>query len=68
MQLSEIVALLGYAVYLEIIELRFCDLDKDLKRKIIERGKRDTIIKTTDDNNNDEGNNDLEESFGEDKN
>ena len=68
LQLSEIVALLGYAVYLEIIELRFCDLDKDLKRKIIERGKRDTIIKTTDDNNNDEGNNDLEESFGEDKN
>ena len=62
MQSSEIIALLGYSVYLEIIELRFCGLDKDLKRKIIERGERETIHKSIE-NNIDENNNDFDESF-----
>ena len=35
---AEIFSLLGYSVYLEIIELHFCELDKNLKRKIIVRG------------------------------
>ena len=42
---NDILALLGYSVYLEIIELRFCDLDKDLKVNIIERGNRESLQK-----------------------
>ena len=45
LQISEITALLGYAIYLEIIELKFCNLDKDLKRNIIERGETETVMK-----------------------
>ena len=56
LQSSEIIALLGYSVYLEIIELRFCGLDKDVKRKIIERAKKESIHTKYIDNN-DEGNN-----------
>ena len=37
-------ALIGYSVYLEIIELRFCELENDLKKNIIERGDRETEI------------------------
>ena len=36
LEFAEIVAILGYSVYLEIIELRFCGLDKKLKRKLTE--------------------------------
>ena len=57
LQASEIIAILGYAVYLEIIELNFCELDKDLRRKIIERGEREILQKSLDDNNNREENN-----------
>ena len=67
LQSSEIIALLGYSVYLEIIELRFCGLDKDLKRKIIERGERETIHKSIE-NNIDENNNDFDESFIDENN
>ena len=62
------ILLLGYAVYLEIIELRFCNLDKDLKRKIMERAQRDTIIKHADYNDEDEDNSDFDESYTEEKN
>lgn len=37
-EFAEIFALLGYSVYLEIIELHFYDLDQDLKRRISVRG------------------------------
>ena len=33
-EFSEVFALLGYSVYLEIIELRFCGLTNDLRRRI----------------------------------
>ena len=36
--LSEILSIIGYFIYLEIIELRFCGLNKDIKINIIERG------------------------------
>ena len=62
LQISEITALLGYAVYLEIIELKFCNLDKDLKRNIIERGERETIMKPIENKNDDDENND-DDSF-----
>ena len=45
LELAEILAIIGYAVYLEIIELRFCGLDKDIKKNIIKRGFRETPLK-----------------------
>lgn len=50
LETSEIIAILGYLVYFEIIELRFCGLDKDLKINIIKRGIRDTLLKSIDSN------------------
>ena len=37
LEFAEIFAFLGYLVYLEIIELKFCGLDTNIKRKIINR-------------------------------
>ena len=34
---AELFGLFGYLVYLEIIELRFCNLDENLKRNILNR-------------------------------
>ena len=42
MEFAEIFAFFGYLVYLEILELKFCGLDKDLKRKIIKRNDLET--------------------------
>ena len=72
LQSSEIIALIGYSVYLEIIELRFCGLDKDVKRKIIERAKKESINSKFIDNNdedsiednNDENNNSFYDDNG----
>lgn len=60
LQASEIIALIGYAVSLEIIELNFCGMDNDLRRKIIERGERETLNKPLDENseNGDDNNED----------
>ena len=58
LEISEILSILGYAVYLEIIELRFCGLDRDLKKNIIKRGFRETPLKlsfSVDDNEDLEG-------------
>ena len=65
LELTEFLALLGYLVYLEIIELRFCELNKDIKQNIIDRGKRETISKPLEnsfdsDDNSDEENNENE--------
>ena len=30
-------------IYVEIIELKFCELNKNIKKAIIERGERETI-------------------------
>ena len=51
LETAEFLALLGYSIYLEIIELRFCGLDEDLKKKIKERGIRDTTISKIEENN-----------------
>ena len=45
LEMTEMAALIGYAVYLEIIELRFFGFDQDLKRNIIERGVRESTLK-----------------------
>ena len=42
LEFAEIFAFFGYLVYLEILELKFCGLDKDLKRKIIKRNDLET--------------------------
>ena len=39
---AEIFAFLGYLVYLEVLELKFCGLDHDLKRHIIYRNDYET--------------------------
>ena len=68
LQTSEIMALLGYIIYLEIIELRFCGLDKDLRRNIIIRGERETIQKPLDDNSFEENCDLNQNSFDEERN
>lgn len=41
-EVSYIIAFLCYLIYLEIIELRFCEYDTNLKDRIIDRGMRET--------------------------
>ena len=40
-ELTEIFAFLGFMVYLEIIELNFCGLNENIKRRIMEKGERE---------------------------
>ena len=58
LEMAEICALLGYSVYLEIIELRFFGLDKDIRKNIIRRGDIEAIniINTPDDYYDDDEN------------
>ena len=63
LELTEIFALFGYLIYLEIIELRFWELDNDLKINIINRGNRETDYKTLETTNEDE----FDESFRDDE-
>ena len=62
LELAEIFAIFGYLIYLEIIELRFCDLDKNLKRHIIERGENEMrfslspLVDSDSDSDDDENN------------
>ena len=46
--MAEICAFLGYIIFLEIIELKFCDLNKDIKKNIIERGIVESKMKDID--------------------
>ena len=41
LQLSQLLELIGCLIYLEIIELRFCGLNKYLKKNIIKRAEFD---------------------------
>ena len=43
-EFSEIFAIIGYCIYLQLIELRFCGLDNDLKKNIIIRGKYESKL------------------------
>ena len=63
--MSAIISAISSCIYLEIIELHFCKLDKNLKENIILRSRIDTIscelenvVSDDGDNNNDENNND----------
>lgn len=44
LEVAEITAILGYSVYLEIIELRFCELDNKLKRKLSEAANLESQV------------------------
>ena len=41
---GDIAAITGFLLYLEMIELHFCNLDFNIKRKIIRRGQEDYIV------------------------
>ena len=41
---AEILALLGECVYLQLIELKFCNLDVNLNKNIIDRSKKESMI------------------------
>ena len=43
LQISELLEFIGCAIYLEIIELKFCGLNKNIKRNIMERAKTDIL-------------------------
>ena len=76
LETSEILSIFAYGIYLEIIELRFCKLDRYLKRNIIKRSEKEKRLKSmsvNDSNDNklmtsmsseyyEEGNSDLEMS------
>ena len=53
-EFAEVFALLGYSIYLEIIELRFCELDENLKRRISIRGESEIKKFETSSDNDDE--------------
>jgi hypothetical protein len=73
--IAELLTLLGYTIYLEIIELKFCELDKDIKKNITERSVRESVIKDMDFDINqaneydkDDKDSDDEDSYDERKN
>ena len=61
-EISEIIVILAFCFYLEIVELRFCGLNNNTKRNIIFRGEIDN------DNDNDNDNGDDSILFNEELN
>ena len=49
---GDIFALIGFFIYLEIIELNFCKLNYNIRKKIIERGIEDSNTDIDEDDNN----------------
>ena len=70
--LSDLTGIICFLVYLEIIELHFYDLDKNIKKNIIIRGERESfselMINSNNDNTNEDNiiidDNNFDESFG----
>ena len=48
LQLCEILAIVAYMIYIELIELKFCKLDYHIKKQIRERGIKDSEINLKD--------------------
>ena len=44
LELAEILALLGECIYLQLIELKFCNFDVNLNKNIINRSKKESIM------------------------
>lgn len=72
LELCEIVAILAYMIYIELIELKFCKLDYHLKKVIGDRGNRDTFLllaeNNGDDNENDNPNNNDKQNNNDNQN
>ena len=80
LEIGDIISIFAYSIYLEIIELRFCGLDKYLKRNIIQRAKHtnssnsnsNEYSNSNENNNNNnipaENNNRIYDSIGSDEN
>ena len=51
LETSEVLSVFAYGIYLEIIELRFCGLDRYLKRNIMIRSDEDKRLRSKDSNN-----------------
>ena len=43
--IADVLAFLGYLIYLEIIEIKICELNKNIKREISIRGEMDILLK-----------------------
>ena len=44
LELAEILALLGECIYLQLIELKFCNFDVNINKNIINRSKKESIM------------------------
>ena len=53
---SALFEFLGYMIYMEVIQLNFCGLNRDLSKNIKKRAKLDAIISEKDLNDDDEVN------------
>ena len=60
-QAADLFAILGYCVFLQLIELKFCRFDYDLNKNIIERGKKEANINFEEDVSEASGNSEEEE-------
>ena len=54
LQICELLAILAYMIFIELIVLKFCNLDYDTKKKIDERGERDSIVNMSKNNDLDD--------------
>jgi hypothetical protein len=70
LELCEILAILAYMIYIELIELNFCELDYHLKKKIEQRGITDSklFLDENDDEINDPTNVDDEKNENNENN
>ena len=66
LELCEILAIIAYTIYIELIELKFCKLDYHLKKKIEERSITDSKLFL--DENDDENFNELTNTNDDEKN
>ena len=51
LELAEIFSISGFLIYLEIIELRFCGLDKHLKKNLLKKSEEEIRLSTDEKNN-----------------
>ena len=51
MESSEILSILAFLIYLEIIELRFCGLDNHLKKNLIKKSEEEVRLSIGDKDN-----------------
>ena len=68
LELCEILAIIAYMIYIELIELKFCKLDYHIKKQIQERGVKDAIINLNEFDDFEEYNVDLNKKNDEDTN